>query len=122
MNKESILKLWKIGNNLIMFSLYGYLWSSNDTLWLYMMCMVGLAGLICLAVKITKTRNKVKFFKILSFLDLIFISVPIAVTSLIYYLLKINGIYSNITLMIVCVIAHICILKVEEKYINKCFN
>lgn len=122
MNNESVLKLWKIGNNLIMFSLYGYLWSSNDTLWLYMMCMVGLAGLICLAVKIIKTRNKVKFFKILSFLDLIFISVPIAVTSLIYYLLKINGIYSNITLMIVCVIAHICILKVEEKYINKCFN
>lgn len=122
MNKESVLKLWKIGNNLIMFSLYGYLWSSNDTLWLYMMCMVGLAGLICLAVKIIKIRNKVKFFKILSFLDLIFISVPIAVTSLIYYLLKINGIYSNITLMIVCVIAHICILKVEEKYINKCFN
>lgn len=122
MNKESILKLWKIGNNLTMFSLYGYLWSSNDTLWLYMMCMVGLAVLICLAVKITKTRNKVKFFKILSFLDLIFISVPIAVTSLIYYLLKINGIYSNVTLMFVCVIAHICILKVEEKYINKCFN
>lgn len=121
MNNESILKLWKIGNNLIMFSLYGYLWSSNDTLWLYMMCMVGLAGLVCLAVKIIKIRNKVKFFKILSFLDLIFISVPIAVTSLIYYLLKINGIYSNVTLMIVCVIAHICILKVEEKYINKCF-
>lgn len=122
MNNESVLKLWKIGNSLIMFSLYGYLWSSNDTLWLYMMCMVRLAGLICLAVKIIKIRNKVKFFKILSFLDLIFISVPIAVTSLIYYLLKVNGIYSNVTLMIVCVIAHICILKVEEKYINKCFN
>lgn len=114
-DKNAVVKLWALGNSLIMFSCSGHLWPMHeDNIWFYLMCSIGFIGSLLLVIKLTKIR-KHEMFKKVALLDLMFTGIPMTVALFVKHLLKINNIESNVTLVLVYGIFAIGIFIIENK-------
>lgn len=115
----SVEYLWSIAV-LIMFAVpLEYFFNMKDVVWTYIVVSEGLIAGIIAAIRFYMIKENKRLFKKVFFVDMMYILLPNISWMVVNYLLYINNIESNITLMFVFCLVAIPLMYLERKMLKE---